>query len=646
MRFHHFLLACLLTCLFAGGAVLGQADSLRAVVAQPPNDTADLEALYMLVRLNARENPAAAMQNARNLTSRALIRQQPHWAALGYRTVGTLHWLNNAHDSSRYYNELALTSLGNPAADPRVGVGILVNLGSYYTLHEKYDEAAGYFSRAYELATESGYDRDLPKIMNNLGVLFKRLGRDRSALRTYESALRLKETDSDTLGIANTLLNLGRVRLELDQVEAALADFDRASALYRAIGREGEIAGVELSRGVAYYERKEFDLAERTIKAALALPEVGVEDYIRANALLVLADLARNNQDPEGSLRYLREGYPFVKSSGINSLLTNYERSFGYTYQLLDREEEASAHFAVFAHAIDGVHERKQLDAYEETVSEFQAQLREAEIERQELTIARQWQRQQLMGLGLACLGLLAAGIWLLLRSRLNIQRIEALRLESERKAELEVLNQKAELNGLRAMIEGQEVERKRVAKDLHDGLGGLLATVKARLSSEAPTAAASNQLIDRACTEVRRIAHNMMPQTLALSGLSGSVRDIVSQLNQRGLDTELEIIGQPDLRLDEDSQAMLLRILQELTHNVVKHAGAEKLFIQLLDQPNQLLLTVEDDGKGFNSDEVRDRKNGIGLANIDSRVAYLRGNIQYDSSPGHGTTVTLTLPL
>lgn len=646
MRFHHFLLGCLLGCLISAGTVSGQADSLRAVVAQPPNDTADLKALYTLVRVNLRQDPAAAMQNARDLASRAISRQQSSWAALGYRTVGTLHWLNNSHDSSRYYNELALTTLGKPANDPRVGVGILVNIGNYYTLHEKYDEAAGYFSQAYELAIESGYDKDLPKILNNLGVLFKRLGRNRSALRTYESALRLKETDADTLGIANTLLNLGRVRLELDQVEAALMDFDRASVLYRAIDREGEVAGVELSRGVAYYERGEFDLAERTIKAALALPEVVLEDYIRANVLLVLADLARNEKDADASFTYLREGYPLAKASGISSLLTNYERSFGHTYRLLDREEEASAHFAIFAQSIDAVHEKRRLDAYEETVEEFQAQLREAEIERQELTISRQQQRQQLMWLGLACLGLLATGIWLLLRSRLNLQRIEALRLESERKAEMEALNRQAELNGLRAMIEGQEVERKRVAKDLHDGLGGLLATVKARLSTEAPTADTSNQLIDRACTEVRRIAHNMMPQTLALSGLSGSLRDIVSQLNQRGLDTDLEIIGQPDLRLDEDGQAMLLRILQELTHNVVKHANAKKLFIQLLDQPNQLLLTVEDDGKGFNSDEVRVTKNGIGLENIDSRVAYLRGHIQYDSSPGHGTTVTLTLPL
>ncbi len=643
---HLLLLGCLIGLFFLPASTLAQVDSLEAVVAAPANDTADLQALYALVRVNLGTNPAGAMQHARHLASRAATRNQVHWSALGYRTVGTLHWLNAAHDSSRYYNELALTMLGVPENDPRVGVGILVNLGSYYTLHEKYDEAAGYFSRAYELVQSSGYDRDLPKILNNLGVLFKRLGRNRSALRTYERALLLKEQDRDTVGIANTLLNLGRVRLELNEVDKALADFDRASDFYRASGREGEVAAVELSRGVAYYEREEFDLAQRTISAALALPDVEVEDYVRANALLVLADVARRNGAAETALLHLRAGYPLAEAAGINGLLTNYERSFGHTYRLLDREEEASAHFAVFAQSIDGVHEKQQLDVYEETVSEFQAQLRESEIERQQLVISRQQQRQQLMGLGLAFLGLLATGIWLLLRSRLNVQRSEARRKETERQAELAALSREAELNGLRAMIEGQEVERKRVAKDLHDGLGGLLATVKARLSAEAPGASGSNQLLDRACTEVRRIAHNMMPQTLALSGLTGSVRDIVSQLNQRGLDTELEIIGQPDLRLNEDGQSMLLRILQELSHNVIKHAGAKKLFVQLLDQPNQLLLTVEDDGVGFDPEQVRTEATGIGLANIDSRVAYLGGELQYDSSPGHGTTITLTIPL
>ncbi|MEM9929589.1 MAG: ATP-binding protein, partial [Bacteroidota bacterium] len=515
-----------------------------------------------------------------------------------------------------------------------------------YILQQQYDDAAGYFSQAYELVLSSGYDKDLPKILNNLGVLFRRLGRDRSALRIYRRSLTLKEKDRDTIGMANTLLNMGIVRMELDEVAQALQDFEKASHFYQSLGRKDEMKGVKMARGIAYYSRGEFDVAIQTLTAALADASVVVDDYLQANALLVLADLARHNGDAATSLEYLREGYPLARTSNINKLRANYERAFGHTYTMLELKEEATNHYAAFAHNIDEVHQRQELDVYEEAVSNFQAQLREAEIERQELIIEQQWQRQQLLWLGLITLGLLAVGIWLLLRSRIRVQRSEALRLEVERKAEVAALNKEVELNGLRAMIEGQEVERKRVAKDLHDGLGGLLATVKARLSAEAPAAQTSNEMLDRACTEVRRIAHNMMPQTLALSGLTGSVRDIVSQLNQRGLETELEIFGQPDLRLNEEGQAMLLRILQELSHNVIKHAKAEKLFIQLLDQPNQLLLTVEDDGIGFNPELVRTEASGIGLTNIDSRVTYLGGELQYDSSPGHGTTVTLTIPL
>jgi two-component system NarL family sensor kinase len=172
------------------------------------------------------------------------------------------------------------------------------------------------------------------------------------------------------------------------------------------------------------------------------------------------------------------------------------------------------------------------------------------------------------------------------------------------------------------------------------------LATVKAHFSRESAPDSEANSLLDRACTEVRRIAHNLMPQTLALSGLSGSIEDIAAQLRQQGLETELEIVGQPDLRLDASGQEMLLRIVQELTHNVVKHAEAKSLFIQLLDQPNQLLLTVEDDGVGFDAKKEAAEGKGLGRNSIRSRVAFLKGDIQYDSSPGHGTTVTLSLPL
>lgn len=623
-----------------------QTDSLLAVVANPTNDTADLNALHQLANTTYRDDLPGAQAYARRLAQLGDERGLARWCALGYRSVGVFFYISSQLDSFSYYNSLALARLGEPAAYPRVGVGLLVNRGVIATVNYRLDDAVGDYAAAYDLAMASGYTKDVPKILNNLGVLYRRLNRPRSAERTYQRSLDLKRLENDSLGIANTLLNLGRVEIELDKVKEGLGTLDRAAEFYRLLGRPEEIPSVELSRGIGYYGLGDNQKAKEIMTAALATPNLKLDAYTYANALLGLGSIALEEDRYEDARELLEEGLPLAEAANVLTLVTNFNRALGQTYQGLKKPEEAFNHFASYVDTVEYLFQQERLDVYGEMAEKFQAQLREAEIDRQQLVIGQQRQRSQLLWMGIGFLALLSTVVFLLLRSRLKFQKSEALRLEAEREAEVKFLKQEAEVSGLRAMIEGQEQERKRVAKDLHDGLGGLLATVKARLSSEAPAAAASNQMIDRACTEVRRIAHNMMPQTLALSGLSGSLHDIVTQLNQRGLDTELELIGQPDLRLDEDRQAMLLRILQELTHNVVKHAQATKLFIQLLDQPSQLLLTVEDNGIGFNADFARTNGKGIGLANIDSRVAFLGGDIQYDASPGHGTTVSLTVPL
>jgi len=132
-----------------------------------------------------------------------------------------------------------------------------------------------------------------------------------------------------------------------------------------------------------------------------------------------------------------------------------------------------------------------------------------------------------------------------------------------------------------------------------------------------------------------------MVPQTLADSGLAGSLGDLAAQLRVQGYEVDLEIVGQPDERLDLHQRSILLRIAQELSHNVVKHAGATSILLQLINRPAGLLLTVEDDGKGFNLDHAK-RTGGLGLNSIEQRVAYLEGEIMYDSRPGRGTTVTV----
>ncbi len=216
---------------------------------------------------------------------------------------------------------------------------------------------------------------------------------------------------------------------------------------------------------------------------------------------------------------------------------------------------------------------------------------------------------------------------------------------------ELEHTNKLLSLN---SVIEGQEAERLRIAQDLHDGLGGLLTTVKAHFQSIQKEIQQlenlniynkTNKLIDEACIEVRRIAHDMVPYSIKISGLKGALEDLKESVIARGLPCELEIFNGDDLKLNEQHSNMLYRIIQEITTNAVKHANATKLFIQLMCHKEGLNILIEDNGKGFDINHLL-KGGGMGLKSIDSRVSYLSGKINYDSSPGHGTTINIEIPL
>ena len=318
----------------------------------------------------------------------------------------------------------------------------------------------------------------------------------------------------------------------------------------------------------------------------------------------------------------------------------------------------------VAAHPPNDTAEPKALAqlAYEQEMSErFQSRLQAAELERQAAQLAQQntaimarRQRQLFLSMTALALGIAVLGFWLFGRFRMRYQRAEQARKELLQQQELEQLQREVKLNELRSMIEGQEAERRRIAKDLHDDLGGLLTTVKANVGHirpelvavDSPSLVQAENLIDRACSEVRRIVYNMMPQTLSLSGLSGTLEDIAAQLISQGLDCDLEISGEPEAALDDAQQSMVLRIVQELCQNISKHAEADQVLIQLLRQQQQLLLIVEDNGKGFNQQFTELRDSGLGLGSIRNRVTYLNGELLIDSAPQRGTTVTINISL
>jgi signal transduction histidine kinase len=150
-------------------------------------------------------------------------------------------------------------------------------------------------------------------------------------------------------------------------------------------------------------------------------------------------------------------------------------------------------------------------------------------------------------------------------------------------------------------------------------------------------------QLVDESCKEVRNVSHNMMPNALLKSSLASAVREFVDKLDQKKLQVHLYTEGLED-RLDSNIETVFYRVIQECVNNVIKHAAATTVDISLIKDNDGISATIEDNGKGFN---ITDEKlNGMGLKNITTRIEYLKGTVEFDSTPGKGTLVALHVPV
>jgi signal transduction histidine kinase len=205
-----------------------------------------------------------------------------------------------------------------------------------------------------------------------------------------------------------------------------------------------------------------------------------------------------------------------------------------------------------------------------------------------------------------------------------------------------------------KAVLEAEEKERTRIATDLHDGVGQILTAALInynRLVSrfKNPTVE-DNLLADRTLAllnesydEMRSISHQMMPNSLVKAGLAVAVKEMLNKVQSETLRVTLETQGLHE-RLDNQTETVLYRILQEIVSNVTKHSGANKLSIQLIKDADGVSLTVEDNGVGFNPKVVG--LNGIGLKNMMSRINFLKGDIDIDSAVGKGTLIAIHIPV
>ena len=214
--------------------------------------------------------------------------------------------------------------------------------------------------------------------------------------------------------------------------------------------------------------------------------------------------------------------------------------------------------------------------------------------------------------------------------------------------------NKKFEKQTREALIQGQENERTRVSRELHDGLGQVFTAIKLNLQNIRSDfdLSANKALSERiqllednvavAFGEVRTISKNLMPDVLSQFGLKPAIQDLINTWDTIGIKVSIEFVDM-EHRFAAEIERALFRMSQELVNNAIRHGKPSHIFVQLINHGDSIVLMVEDDGVGFEPNKVL---KGFGLRNIKSRVEVFEGTVDIDSGPKKGTVTTVEIPL
>jgi len=393
------------------------------------------------------------------------------------------------------------------------------------------------------------------------------------------------------------------------------------------------------------------------------------------------------NQNPDSALYYSKKANPFyIKFNDKQSLSynynnqaqqykakKNYKKSIAYylkadsitldkfeaktkvifyenlaqAYKLDKDYKNASLYFEKYQNLKDSINDMEQNIAISEIKEKFDNEkLRADNLE----TEAKRIQNRNLL-YGALVLIVFGGVVFFLIQK--NTKRKQKLAeqekvLESQK---LATVLKEQELKAIDAMIAGQEKERQRIANDLHDDLGGLMATVKLHFNAlkdkKSPELfEKTNTLIDEAYQKVRTVAHAKNAGVIAKQGLLKAVQNMADNISASN-QIQIDVLDHGlDQRLENSLELSLFRIIQELTTNIIKHAQATEATIHLTNHDDSINIMVEDNGIGFNPNQITKTSKGMGISSIDKRVEHLDGKLTIESETNKGTTIIIDIPL
>jgi len=499
-----------------------------------------------------------------------------------------------------------------------------MTLGNYYTTLENYDKAAKYLKAAEFIYLKFNNINGLSIVYDNFGCNYLKTENIDLAIFYLEKSLLLKKQlkiEEKNLSIYN---NLGAAYYKQERLEKALKYYKKSIRLTHGnVEKTMNFAEATSNIGHIYYKKKEYKKA--------------VEYYLAS-----LKELDRMDKPVPKlvTLKFLSKS--FEKQNKYKEAL-KYSNQYQNVNDSLQKSYKTAVNFE----------DKYEAEKTEKLILEKNNEITEARLKN--TLIKNEQQNQLIIGLFITLI-LLVLLFFVAYRVKSGKEKIKNLKKDKELKDQkiTEILKNQ-ELKSMSAMIQGEEKERQRIAQDLHDRLGSILSMVKIHFKSvedyikhlktpHLEQYQKANQLLDNACNEVRAISHQMSSGVLSKFGLVAALEDLKETLiSSNQIDVEFISHGL-DSRLQNIIEIEVYRIVQELISNILKHSYAKEVTIQLIYNEENLNITVEDNGIGFNVEKNENK--GIGLKNVEARIYKMSGELLIDSSINNGTTITINIPI
>lgn len=605
--------------------------------------------------------------------------------------------LNELFSEYRYTDETLATQYARQAiengskSDFTKGYALaLYNKGVFEGEHGNFDSSDVYLNKAIIEYKKIDDKAGLANCKMAFGFNFYDKADFKEALTIFLEAAKLKETIKDKKGQAAANIWIGNVYNNgLEKPQQALPYYEAALKIQQSIGDEDNMAYTYNNIGNSYYFLNQYPKAlEYHLKSAELKEKFGNKrglsssydnignvyfdllNYTKATEYYNKAlEIRTEFGDKKGlTTSYVNIGNVYIKQKKYKAAIDMHTRAFDFASEIGNKEvmKEASNSLAACYEAIGDFNKAfeylKLSSALKDSIlnTTFTEQIAEMQtrydVEKKDLEIANQKADIEIKEKQGLIKNIIIVSILLLLGFSFLVGYIFYRKKQVEQKAKLnaEIANQK-DLRA-KAVIEAEEKERRRIAQDLHDGVGQLLSATKLNLSNLESKLTLQNEneksaletaisLVDDSVKEVRAVSHNMMPNTLIKLGLASAVREFITKLGHApSLKVDLEIVGL-DSRLDNKIETVLYRVIQELVNNIIKHAKATHITMQLIRHEQELNVMIEDNGIGFNTKDIESFE-GIGLKGIQTRIDFLNGTVFFDSTVGKGTTVIIDIPI